>query len=65
MAAAVALHAGTLVRFHYRDKMWRERLLLKTTIPQTMREVIGGEPSSEPVWWLLSPDGDAYPDEIA
>ena len=56
---------GTLVRLHYAAGMWHERLVLRATTPAKMKEQIGEDPNSESVWWVLTPDGDVHPVEIA
>ena len=64
-AAADQLRVGCLCRLHYRDRMWHTRLVIKKTTAQMMTAVIGEVPTSESVWWVLTPGGDVYPEKIA
>jgi hypothetical protein len=61
------LEAGRVVRLHYRDGEWHERLLLRSTTVEVMEKQIGERPAGRPpsVWWVVTPDGDVFPEEVA
>ena len=56
-----------MVRLHYRDGEWHERLLLRSTTADVMEKQIGERPAGRPpsVWWVVTPDGDVFPEEVA
>jgi hypothetical protein len=61
------LEAGRVVRLHYRDGEWHERLLLRSTTGEIMEKQIGERPAGKQasVWWVVTPDGDVFPEEVA
>ena len=44
---------------------WHERLLLRRTTGAMMEQRIGETPESDSVWWVVTPHGDIFPEEIA
>ena len=56
---------GDLVQLNYFTREWHTRLLLKPTTPEVMKRIIGEEPRSDSVWWVLTPSGDIFPEEVA
>ena len=61
-----ALEAGLKVALAYRDELeWHQRLLIRRGTPATMLTETGvTAKDGERVWWVLTPDGDVYPEEI-
>ena len=56
------VEAGQVIQVHYRDGEWHERLLLKRGTPFQMEKLLGEKPSSDHVWWVVTPDADVFPD---
>ena len=61
------LEPGLKVALAYRgEPEWHQRLLLTQGSPAAMMKLTGVTASTgERVWWVLTPDGDVYPEEIA
>ena len=52
-----------LVRYYDEPKLWMERLVLHPSRPEKVLEVTGVTvPSDSSPWWILTPDGDVYPE---
>ena len=63
--AAPCLEAGRMVRVRYHDEpnLWMERMILCQSSPAMVLKVteVVVPPGSSP-WWILTPDGDVYPE---
>ena len=62
------LEPGRMVMVEYFDepKLWMERILLREASPAVMLAVTGAAvENGGPLWWVLTPDGLVYPEELA
>ena len=69
LVAGLEDQSGDLMYVLYEDEphMWHQRVLLRPGSSKSMLAVTGERVVRSPssIWWVLTPDGDVYPEELA
>ena len=62
------LESGRRVIVQYHDEMdrWHERVVLCRGSEESLRQTTGARPQggTDSIWWVLTPDGDVYPEDL-
>lgn len=67
-AARSEVRPGRMILVEYEgdERLWHERMVVRATTPTIFGRVTGGPPTrATDLWWVLTPDGDLYPEEIS
>ena len=56
---------GREVRIKYTGEgLWHSRILVQAATPEMMLEITGEPHQGGPIWWIITPYRDVYPEEL-
>ena len=58
--------SGREIRVRYAEDppMWHGRILVQAATPEMMMSITGVPHEGGPIWWVITPDRDVYPEEL-